>query len=497
MSPSDLDRDACYRALSARDARFDGVFFVGVETTGVYCRPVCPARTPRASRCRFFRRPIEAEKAGFRACFRCRPEVAPGEAPSDAVPRLVQRALQRIEEGCLDEGSLDDLAAELAVSSRHLRRSIQDELGASPIELAQSRRLAMAKRLLADSRLSVTQVAYASGFRSLRRFNEAFATRFGRTPSELARGRTASAAPEPIELRLDARMPYAHAPLFEFLRARAVAGVEVADAHSYRRVVRLDGERSEDLLGWLAARFDAARGRLSLSLAPELAPRLAEVAARARRLFDLDAGIAAIDARLGADPRFADQVRAVPGVRVPGAFDGFEVAVRIILGQQISVAAATTLAGRVARRFGAPLPPALGAPEGLSCAFPSAAAIAAAAPDALAELGVVPRRARAIVTLAQAVAARRIRLGEGPTRELERALCAIDGVGPWTASAVAMRVARDPDAFMASDLHVRRALGDPRASELFARSAGWAPFRAYAVMRLWLSLANESPKETM
>ncbi len=479
-----MDDDACLAALRARDARFDGVFFVGVTTTGVYCRPICPARTPGADRCRFFASAALAERAGFRACLRCRPELAPGRhrrVPVDAVPALAAAAARLIDAGFLGDRSVADLADRLGVSDRHLRRALASELGVSPVELAQTRRLALAKQLLHDTDLGLAEIAFAAGFASVRRFNAAFRARFGRAPSALRRdAATARAADagDAVTLRLDARPPLDAAALLAFLAARAVPGVERVDAAGYHRGVVVDGAA-----GWLVARPAPGKAAaLELRLAASLVPRLPAVLARARALFDLDADPDAIGRHLARDPRLAAAVRARPGLRVPGAFDGWEVAVRAILGQQISVAAATTLAGRLVERLGGTIP---AAPPGLDRTMPSPAALLAAGEAAVAAIGLPAARARTLLALADAVSRGAIDLAPGaePART-HAALTAIAGIGPWTASYVAMRALAWPDAFLAGDLIVRRALGGTAAAAERA-SAPWRPWRAYAVLHLW------------
>lgn len=476
----ELDTDTCYRAVAARDRRFDGRFFVGVQTTGIYCRPVCPARTPARARCRFFGRAAEAEREGFRACLRCRPELAPGHGPVDAVPRLVASALARIDAGFLNDRSVDELGAALGVTARHLRRALADALGLSPVELAQSRRMALAKQLLQDSALSMAEVALASGFGSLRRFNALFRSRFGRPPSALRRSR-AEPAGGSLSLRLDYRPPLDWESLLAFLAARATAGVEEVAGGAYRRTVRL-GSRT----GWIAARAlpgePALRVEASLSLAGALMP----LVTRLRALFDLDALPHLVSSHLARDPRLRAAVRQRPGLRVPGAFDGFEAATRVVLGQQVSVAAATTVAGRLARGLGeavvTPFP-------ALDRLFPAPEAVAAAGEDRIARLGMPGARARTLLALAGAVASGALRLdpGAGPA-ELER-LRALPGIGDWTAQVIAMRAFGDPDAFPAGDLAVRRALRGAAARDVEARSATWRPWRAYAALHLWTAAA--------
>ena len=467
-----LDVDSCYRALGARDRRFDGLFFVGVETTGIYCRPVCPARTPARSRCVFFERAAQAERAGFRACFRCRPELAPGAARVDALPRLVARAVRLVDDGFLDSASVDDLAASLDVSARHLRRAMEAELGVSPLELAQTRRLALAKQLLTDTSLPLTQIAFASGFGSVRRFNSAFHDRFGRAPSALRRER--GVQDETVELALEYRPPLDWDALLSFLGARAIPGVELVASGTYRRTVVV-GEAS----GWLEVAPHPSRPALAARLSLSLVPHVATIVRRLRAQFDLDARPDVIASALAADPLLAPSVAARPGLRVPGAFDVFELAVRAVLGQQVSVRAASTLAGRFAERFGR----ALDVPEP-GFTFPSAQQIAGTGAGDIAAIGLPAKRAASIVALSRALAGGQLELDAAPAQVVER-LVALPGIGPWTAEYIALRALRWPDAFPAGDLALRRALGVDRPRDAIERARSWQPFRAYAVMHLW------------
>jgi AraC family transcriptional regulator of adaptative response / DNA-3-methyladenine glycosylase II len=492
-----LDPANCYRALQAHDARFDGVFFIAVKTTGIYCRPICPARVPAAERCVFFHRAAEAERAGFRACFRCRPELAPGAgsngahelASVDAIAGLVRSAAARIEAGYLNEASVDDLAAELGVTSRHLRRAMEARLGVTPIELAQTKRLALAKHLLQETALPLAEVAFASGFASVRRFNALFQARFGRAPSAVRRNHgTANRGPgdDAITLRLDYRPPLDWNALLSFLAGRAIPGVERVANGEYRRAVTID-----DRSGWLAVRRDPKRNALRADISVSLAPVLTTVVARLRALFDLDAHPTVIAEHLGQDPVLARSVASLPGLRVPGAFDGFEMAIRAIIGQQVSVAAATTISGRIVQRFGTK--PAPGTPEdkaGIGWQFPSAARLADAKIGDIAGVGMPGARAQTILELSRAIAREDITLTPDapPEAAIER-LVALPGIGPWTAHYIALRAIRWPNAFPASDLGVRKALGVSSAKAAEERSAGWQPWRAYAVVHLWTSLS--------
>jgi AraC family transcriptional regulator of adaptative response / DNA-3-methyladenine glycosylase II len=474
--------DTWYRALSARDARFDGVFFVGVQTTGIYCRPVCRARTPGADRCVFFHRAAEAERGGFRACFRCRPELAPGNGPVDSVPRLVEAAMARIEAGALNEGSLDALAGELGVTGRHLRRAMAAELGVSPVELAQSRRLALAKQLLHETGLPLAEIAFASGFSSVRRFNALFQARFGGPPSSLRRAR-ALAETDAISLRLDYRPPLDWPALVGFLGARAIPGVESVEGSVYRRSVRL-GDRT----GWIAVHHDPARPALRAEISLSLAGALMPLVGRLRALFDLDAHPTAIDAHLGADPTLAALVARRPGLRVPGAFDGFETAIRAVLGQQVSVRAATTVSGRLAHALGDPVETPF---ADVTRLFPRAEVVAGATEAAIATLGMPGARARTVLALAGAVASGSVRLDRrGDAARAMEQLEALPGVGAWTAHYVAMRALGWPDAFPASDLALRQALGGITARDALTTAEPWRPWRAYAALHLWTNLSE-------
>jgi AraC family transcriptional regulator of adaptative response / DNA-3-methyladenine glycosylase II len=469
-----LDPDLCYRALAARDRRFDGLFFVGVRTTGIYCRSVCTARTPRRDRCTFHRTAAEAERAGFRACFRCRPELAPGGAPLDAVPRLVSAAVLRIDAGFLDTRSVEELAEVLGVTSRHLRRAMEAELGTGPLELAAARRLARAKQLLTDTTLPTTQVAYASGFRSLRRFHAAFRERFGAPPSSLRSARTSGE--RDVVLRLGYRPPFDWEALLAFLEARAMPGVEAVQDGAYERVLAAD-----EGTGVLRVTHEASSRSVWVRVPLPLAARSPWIASRARALFDLDAHPEVVSSALAHDPLLAPLVARRPGLRVPGTFEPFEGVVRAVLGQQVSVRGARTLGGRLVAALG------MRCGDGpLSHAFPTAARIARASEREIASIGMPLARARALIGIARAIDEGELDLEPGPrsVEETIEALIALPGIGPWTAQYIALRALRWPDAFPAGDLGVRNALG-VSAREAEQRAAVWRPWRAYAVLHLW------------
>jgi AraC family transcriptional regulator, regulatory protein of adaptative response / DNA-3-methyladenine glycosylase II len=473
----DLDADACFRAVRARDRRFDGRFFVAIASTHIYCRPICPARPAKRDNMRFYSSAASAEGAGFRPCLRCRPEHAPGLAPVDAVSRLVGAAMAGIEEHALSSARVGDLAASLGVSDRHLRRVTESELGVSPIELAQTQRLLLAKRLLGETRLSQTEIAFASGFGSVRRFNALFKSRYGLSPRSL-RG-TAHGA-EGLHCQLEFRPPFAWRSLLDYLRLRAIPGVEMADATHYRRTVAIDEHH-----GWIAVSLGKKDNALNVEISPSLAPVIGAVIARVKRLFDLGAVPDAVSALLVKDPLLAKVVRRIPGLRVAGAFDGFELAVRAILGQQVSVKGATTLAGRWAQAFGLPVATPYPALNRLS---PSAPQMACVSADEISALGIVGARARCLAVLAPAVLEKRVVLTFAPNVEEQiDALMRLPGIGPWTAQYIAMRALHWPDAFPSGDLMLLRA-ANANQRRLQELSQAWRPWRAYATHYLWQSL---------
>jgi AraC family transcriptional regulator of adaptative response / DNA-3-methyladenine glycosylase II len=496
-TPSPLDPQAAYKAMQTRDARFDGRFFVGVTSTGIYCRPVCRVRLPKPENCRFFANAASAEMGGFRPCLRCRPELAPGLSGTDSSQALAQAGARWIEHAvaCGEAVALPDVARRLGVTDRHFRRVFQAAHGVTPMDWLATQRLLLAKRLLTDTPLPVTQVAGTSGFASLRRFNAAFVERYRMAPGALRKASVqasgeASAGPaatEPFALRLPWRPPYDVAAMQGFLAARPLRGVEAVQGAIWRRTlaVRQRGERHK---GWLALQFDAPRDQVLLTVSPSLAPALGSVMERVRHLLDLDADPAAFMPALQSLPNVAR-----PGLRVPGCMDGFETTVRIILGQQVSVAAACTLAGRLVARFGEPLVTPF---DGLTHLFPTAEALALASPEAIGTLGIVRARVAALQALARAVASGEVALHRAaPMGDTLARLHALPGVGSWTTELVALRVLAWPDAFPATDAGVVRALGGLRAPESTTLAEAWRPWRSYAVMQLWQTLtpAEEDP----
>jgi AraC family transcriptional regulator, regulatory protein of adaptative response / DNA-3-methyladenine glycosylase II len=476
-----LDSETCTRALETRDARFDGVFFVGIRTTGIYCRPICPARATLRKNRRYFASAAAAERAGFRPCLRCRPEMAPGLARVDAVPRLVDAAARHIAAGALNSGSVTSLARELGVSSRHLRRAMNDELGISPVELAQTHRLLLAKQLLTDSDLPISRVAYASGFQSVRRFNALFRERYRLAPQNLRGRRPIKEPGNDVSVRLPYRPPLAWDALLKFLAARAVPLVEHVADGAYSRTLAIDGHR-----GVITCRAGSAKvPTIDLTVSAGLMPVLLAVIARMRELFDLDAEPEKIATHLSSSGLGPIRGNA-RGLRVPGAADSFELMIRAILGQQVSVKGASTLMTRLTERHAERME--TGHPQ-LTHLAVCADALANDTPRQIATIGMPLARANTIHLVAQAAAAGELRLQPGvDVVSLRRQLVSIPGIGPWTAEYVLMRAVHWPDAFPASDLVLQRAAG-LSAAKLTRLSERWRPWRAYAAIHLW----NGSP----
>ena len=476
-----LQADICQRAVHARDIRFDGIFFVGITTTRVYCRPVCPARVSYPERRRFFETAASAERAGYRPCLRCRPELAPGRALMDAVPRLARLAAQRIAAGALNGRSVTDLAGELGVSERHLRRALERQLGVSPAELAQTHRLLLAKRLLAETSLPVTRIAFASGFQSLRRFNSVFRERYRLSPSALRRSAPTSAADRPagdfVTLTLAYRPPLDWQLLTGLLRRDAMPGVTMVENGRYGRTVNLDGRR-----GVVLAEQPKGKTHLDVAVSLSLLPVLMPLLARLRQLFDLDAEPAVVDAHL-AQNGLASLVQERPGIRIPGVLDGFEVALRSLLSGP-NGAMSQDLLGRVVEALGEQID--TGIPS-LTRLAPTPDRVAEAGAGALEALGVCRDDADAIVAVARALSAGGISLEPGrDVAATHRALVEANGVGERLATMIVMRALYWPDAFPTSDRALQRAAGasDRRALRVLAER--WRPWRAYAAQHLWL-----------
>lgn len=485
--PMKLDHETCYRAVQARDRRFDGRFFTAVLTTKIYCRPICPAPTPKRENCVFLSCAAAAHENGFRPCLRCRPEISPGLFAQFEGTAVVSRALNLIAEGALDDGKVADLAEQVGVGDRHLRRLFTEHLGASPLAVAQTRRILFAKQLIDETSLSMTDVAMAAGFMSIRRFNEVMQKTYQRSPRELRRIHVSenpedSPTPAEITLKLPFNPPYHWSALVRFLAPRAIPGVEAVDSDSYCRTICLDG-----LHGIVEVRPVEGQNYLLAKIRFPKVGAIAPIVERLRRLFDLNANATEISAHLERDPRIQERVAALPGLRVPGAWDSFELAVQAILGQQISVAAATKLAGRLAEAYGEPLNLEAPTETPLQLVFPRPEVLAIAD---LTQLGLTRARAQAISSLATAVAEGQVLHNFPSLESAVQTLCKLPGIGEWTAHYIAMRALREPDAFPATDLGLRRSLspGNPLTkAELLEMAQSWRPWRAYAAMYLWLS----------
>ena len=479
-----LDQCACDRARRSRDARFDGRFFIAVTTTRVYCRPICPARAPKDAHVRYFPTAAAAEAAGFRPCLRCRPEASPGTPAWFGTSSLVSRALRFIADGALDEQSVDALADRLGVTARHLRRLFLQHLGATPIDVALTRRVHFAKKLLDETSLAFNEVAFAAGFGSVRRFNGQIRRTFKRTPSELRRlaRHAPTVEPECYRFRLAYRPPYDWDAILAFLRARATPGVEVVDGSSYRRTIAVDGKH-----GVISVSRHDSGTALSVDVRFPDPRALLSIVERVRRLFDLGADPAVIAEHLRVDPLLEGPLREHPGIRTPGAWDGFELAVRAVVGQQISVRGATTIAGRLAGLWGS----IVDGGGGLERLFPTPTQLMGAE---LERAGVMPARADTIRALARGVSNGAIAIdARADVGVTVAALEAIPGIGVWTAAYIAMRALGEPDAFPSGDLVLRRMTGHLSARALDRRSDAWRPWRSYAVMLLWQAATSGDP----
>lgn len=472
--------DLCYRAIRSRDARFDGRFFTAVISTGIYCRPICPAQTPQAKNVRFYACAAAAEAAGFRACRRCRPETSPGSPDWNVRADLAARALRLIADGVVDSEGVAGLADRLAVSERHLHRELVAEVGAGPLALARTRRAQTARLLIDKTDLPLTKVAFTAGFSSIRQFNDTMQASFGCPPSALRRSApTSNGDAGKLVLHLSYRPPFDSAALFDFLGRRAIPGVEEVRANYYRRTVELGETR-----GIIEVEPQRTKPTLVLHLQLNRLQDINVLVQCCRYLFDLDADPTAINGVLEGDPVLAPLIAARPGLRIPGTVNGFEMAVRAILGQQISLAGARTLIGRMVQKFGEPLANADGT---LTHFFPAPEAIAQAD---LEGLGITRGRTRALRALAEQVSAGHLVLEHSADREeVEARLLELPGVGAWTAAYIAMHALGDPDAFPASDLRLRRALeARGLASDVKSiteHAQVWRPWRGYATMHMW------------
>ena len=489
------EKETCYRALQSRDPRFDGLLYVGVKSTGIYCRPVCPARTPKYENCTFYASAAAAQEAGYRPCLRCRPETAPEFASWRGTSNTVSRALALIADGALDgKGKgVEALAERLGIGERQLRRLFLQHLGTSPIMVAQTRRVLFAKHLIHETHMPMAEVALASGFNSLRRFNEVFQNLFDRPPGALRRKSSVSrrSTEGGITLRIRYRPPYDWESMLGFLEARAIPGVEVVEKGCYRRTVEIGGS-----VGSIAVTHLPQRQSLNVTIHFPSVRFLPAIVTRVRRLFDVGADIETIDAHLSHDPQLAPWVALRPGLRAPGGWDGFELAVRAILGQQVSVAAARRLAGQLVALHGVLIPDNPARHPGLTHTFPSAERLAAIESIGL---GMPAARMETLKALARAAAGDpNLFRSFGTTEEAIARLRSIRGIGEWTAQYIALRAMREMDAFPASDIGLLRGAakvdGAPATPiSLLHRAESWRPWRAYAAQHLWAATAGEIP----
>ena len=482
-----LDSTACYQAMKAHDTRFDGRFFVGVSSTRIYCRPICRVRMPQQKNCSFHPSAAAAEAAGFRPCLRCRPELAPGFAATEASAKLARTAARMIEDGVANDIDLSLVAERIGVTDRHLRRIFSEEFGVSPVQYAQTHRLLLAKRLLTDTSLPVTDVAFASGFSSVRRMNALFAERYGFSPTRLRKDcadNDAARETDALTFVLPYRPPYDWTRLLAFFETRAIPGVESVAGGVYRRVIRVDSDAATAKADWLEVSHLPKRNALQLRFSSKLASSTQAVLSRTKQVFDVAADPQEIALALG------DLAAGAHGLRLPGAFDGFELAMRAILGQQVTVKAARTLATRFVDAYGESIATPF---ADLTRTFPPASKVAMLTRDDIGRLGIVGVRAEAMIAIAQAITAKALVLSSGAeaTSAIE-SLCAVRGIGPWTAHYVAMRALAWPDAWPPQDVALLNAMNLPNTAkgqrEADAIAEAWRPWRSYAVLHTWRKL---------
>lgn len=478
-----------YQAFKSKDARFDGRFFVGISSTGIYCRPVCRARQPKEENCTFFSSAAEAEQAGYRPCLLCRPELAPGTSTTDASSALAQKAARILEENCDSRQSLEELATALRCTSRHLRRVFMAEYHVTPIQYLQTCRLLLAKNLLTDTSLSVLDIAMAAGFGSLRRLNDLFLKRYKLSPTALRKNAARGTKHQgEFTVSLGYRAPYSWEALLRFFAGRAIDGVELVKDNQYMRTVQLHDKFGEKCNGWIRVGHNPRKHVLDVTICEPLIPVLQQLLTRVRRLFDLYCNPMTVSETLQVMNELQPGLW-VPGTRVPGCFDPFEMSVRAILGQQITVKAAGTLAKRIAQKYGTPISTGI---EGLTCIFPSAEKIlflGETIEDQLGTLGVIASRSRTIHTLAEAISAKKLHLdyAAAPEEEIKK-LMELRGIGSWTAQYIAMRAMGYTDAFLETDAGVKKALKSDSGKEMLALAEKWRPWRSYATVNLWNTL---------
>lgn len=483
------DKAGLYEAFKAKDARFDGRFFVGISSTGIYCRPVCRAKQPKAENCAFYATAAQAEQAGYRPCLLCRPELAPGSSTTDAAANLARKAARLIDENCGGGQGLDDLAEMLGCTGRHLRRVFMAEYNVTPIQYLQTCRLLLAKNLLTDTRLPVIDVAMAAGFGSLRRFNDLFKSRYKLSPMALRKKISGEEKQDSsVTLALGYRPPYRWEAMLSFLAGRTIPGVDIVKGGEYMRTVRLPGAEQSSVYGWIKVGHRPEKNVLSVTLSESLLPVLSQVLTKVRNLFDLHCDPETIHETLAA-MNIINPGLCQPGTRLPGSFDPFEMAVRAVLGQQITVKAAGTLASRFVNAYGTPVKTDI---DELTRVFPSPADILAldgAIENHLGPLGIISSRARTIYALAKSLEQKEITFSSCASPESEmKKLLSIPGIGNWTAQYIAMRAMGWPDAFLETDAGVKKALTPYTPKQMIDMAEAWRPWRSYAVINLWNSL---------
>ncbi len=481
-----LNKNDCYQALLARDVRFDGCFFTCVTTTKIYCRPLCTAKTPQAENCFFVTLAAEAEAKGFRPCLRCRPELAPGMSSIEATYRLARHVKQLLDDGFLSDSDEVELAMHLNVSARHVRRVFKDEFGISLVSYLQTKRLLIAKQLLTETHLPITEIAFASGFSSLRRFNALFKENYRMAPSTLQKSKTRENQAKHLDILIPYRPPFSWTTHLEFLKMRAVGGVESIYDDSYFRSVKINHGKKV-VCGWIAVTCDQKRNALKLRVDPILTQYFPAILVRVKHLFDVNCRPDLIEAVLG------ENLVQQKGLRLPGSFDGFEMAIRAIMGQQVTVKDASTLTSRLVAKFGTEFDSPF---KGVTHIFPQAQMIAAVPAESIRQIGIPLPRAKAIVALALAVASGELRLEPGENVEEQmRRLNSLPGIGLWTAQYIAMRALAWPDAFLPTDLGVLKSLQTRNAKEAEIISEAWKPWRSYAVMHLWHRISQPKKLE--
>ncbi|MHC5229575.1 AlkA N-terminal domain-containing protein [Enterococcus sp. LJL99] len=483
----DSNTHGLYTAFKTKDQRLDGRYFVGISSTGIYCRPICKAKQPKEINCTFFHSAAEAEQAGYRPCLMCRPELAPGNSLADANKQLSYRTAKFLEENCSQRLSMEEVANKLGYTDRHLRRVFKNEYNVSPIQYLQTCRLHLAKQLLTDTNLSVLTVAMTSGFGSLRQFNATFKTQYKLTPSQLRKKRKPTSADDSITLSLSYHPPYRWTELLLFFKNRAIAGIEQVDEHHYMRTIQLKNSQQEPFHGWIKVTQNNKKKALDLTISHSLLGVLPQVIAQVKKQFDLACDPETIYDSLNSMNEIIPN-SCITGIRLPGCFDSFEMSVRAILGQLISVKAANTIAKRIVKAFGPKIQTEF---SGLTHLFPTPEVFLALEniQESLGQLGVTAAKSNSIYQLADYFVTGKIKLDYSVQPEVEmKEIQTIKGIGSWTAQYIAMRTMGWTDAFLETDVGVKNAVA-PLSTKEFQKIAGqWHPWRSYVVLNLWNTL---------